>query len=52
MQPKNTPESSTGVGLENINQRYAHLLNKKVEVTSSNAIFVIKLPIIHEYYNH
>jgi Putative regulator of cell autolysis len=30
LQPKKTPEASTGLGLENINQRYIHLLDKKI----------------------
>lgn len=47
LQPKRNPESSTGVGLRNINQRYVHLLNKKIDIQVEETLFVIKLPIIH-----
>jgi LytS/YehU family sensor histidine kinase len=47
---KRTPEASMGLGLENINQRYIHLLNKKIEILANETTFSIKLPIIHE--NH
>jgi sensor histidine kinase YesM len=52
LQLKRTPESSTGMGLENINQRYMHLLNKKIEIQASETSFKVKLPIIHEDYHH
>lgn len=48
LQLKRTPEASMGMGLENINQRYIHLLNKKIEIQASETLFTIKLPIIHE----
>ena len=48
LQLKKTPEVSTGMGLENINQRYLHLLNKKIEIHASETLFTIKLPIIYE----
>jgi sensor histidine kinase YesM len=47
---KRTPEASMGLGLENINQRYIHLLDKKIEILANETTFSIKLPIIHE--NH
>jgi sensor histidine kinase YesM len=49
---KRTPEASTGMGLENINQRYIHLLNKKIEIWSDEKVFSIKLPVIHENHHH
>lgn len=52
IQLKTTAETSTGIGLENINQRYLHLLDKKIEITEVNATFAIKLPIIYEHSNH
>ncbi|MBC7846364.1 MAG: histidine kinase [Flavobacterium sp.] len=52
IQLKTTAETSTGIGLENINQRYLHLLDKKIEITDANTTFAIKLPIIYEYSNH
>ena len=51
LQLKRTPEASTGMGLENINERYTHLLNKRIEIQASETHFTVKLPIIHEY-NH
>jgi two-component system LytT family sensor kinase len=48
LQPKRTPESSTGIGLDNINQRYVHFLDKKIEIQVSETLFTVKLPIIHE----
>jgi len=41
-----------GVGLKNINLRYSHLLDKKIEIINDNKIFKIKLPVIHEHYHH
>ncbi|WP_316845479.1 sensor histidine kinase [Pedobacter psychrodurus] len=51
-QPKRIPETSTGIGLENINQRYSHLLNKEIVIAKGDTHFSIKLPIIHEDYHH
>jgi two-component system, LytTR family, sensor kinase len=50
VQLKRTPEASMGMGLENINQRYMHLLDKKIEIQPDDRFFTIKLPVIHE--NH
>jgi LytS/YehU family sensor histidine kinase len=52
LQLKRTPEASTGIGLENINQRYTHLLGKKIEILASETLFTIKLPIIYENNHH
>jgi two-component system LytT family sensor kinase len=52
LQLKRTPEASTGMGLDNINERYAHLFNKKIEIQPNEALFTIKLPIIHENNHH
>lgn len=52
IQIKSTAEVSTGIGLENINQRYLHLMEKNVDISASNTTFTIKLPIIHEHSNH
>ena len=48
LQLKRTPEVSTGIGLENINERYTHLINKKIEINAGETSFTVKLPIIHE----
>ncbi len=52
VQPKRTPESSTGMGLENINERYLHLINKEIRIQKTEKAFTIKLPIIHESSHH
>lgn len=52
LQLKRTPEASMGMGLENINQRYIHLLNNKIEIQPGETSFKVKLPIIHENHHH
>jgi two-component system LytT family sensor kinase len=49
LQLKMTPEISTKTGLENINQRYNHLLNQKIDIEINEECFKVKLPIIHEH---
>lgn len=39
-------ESSTGVGLENIQKRYAMLTDKKVTIEPSELLFTVKLPLL------
>ena len=48
LQLKKKPELSTELGLENINQRFLHLLNKKIEIESTTTVFKVKLPLIYE----
>lgn len=48
IQLKRTPEASTGMGLENINQRYTHMLDKKIIIEPTEQFFTVKLPVIHE----
>ncbi|RAI97581.1 histidine kinase [Chitinophaga skermanii] len=48
VQPKITPEASTGIGLENINERYHHLLGKNIDIQPSTTTFTVKLPLINE----
>lgn len=52
IQAKKNSESSTGIGLENIHQRYEHLLHKKTEIIRNDNTFTVKLPIIYEHRNH
>ncbi len=52
MQLKKNPGRSTEMGLDNINQRYLHLLDKKIEIETTNEFFRVKLPLIYEYINH
>lgn len=51
LQAKKVAEVSTGIGLENINQRYAHLAGKEVTITVSQELFTVKLPVIYEYHH-
>jgi two-component system LytT family sensor kinase len=52
LQLKRTADASTGMGLENINQRYKHLIDKKIEIQASETLFIIKLPVIHEDHHY
>jgi LytS/YehU family sensor histidine kinase len=52
VQTKRTPESSTGMGLENINERYLHLVHKEIGIQKTEKAFTIKLPVIHESSHH
>lgn len=49
LQLKRTEQTSLGLGLENINLRYKHLLNKAIEVVSTDSAFKIKLPLINDH---
>ena len=44
--PKISPESSTGLGLQNIKSRYGLLTTEKVEINISENKFIIKIPLI------
>jgi two-component system LytT family sensor kinase len=46
LNPKNSLEKSTKVGLKNIIQRYALVSKAKVEITKNTAIFKVKLPLL------
>jgi len=46
LQRKPIPEASTGVGLENIKRRYALATAMPVQVTESNNLFVVKIPLL------
>jgi sensor histidine kinase YesM len=52
LQPRKTREASTGMGLENINQRYTHLLDRHIDILPRYASFTVKLPIIYEDRHH
>lgn len=45
-------QESTGVGLQNVQERYHHLLEKQVEITNDGNCFQVKLPLIYEYHHH
>ncbi len=46
LQPKLTPEVSTGIGLENIRKRYKLITDKEVIIEISELLFRIFLPLI------
>ena len=43
---------STGVGLDNINNRFSHLIHKEIEIDKNETTFKVKIPMIHEYHNN
>jgi len=45
-------EISTGVGLDNINQRFMHLIQKEIKIEKTETIFKVKIPIIHDHSNN
>lgn len=52
LQERKIPESSTGLGIKNINQRYLLLTDKEIVILKTNDTFTIKLPILYEHPNH
>ncbi|WP_127126991.1 sensor histidine kinase [Pseudoflavitalea rhizosphaerae] len=46
LQLKRTTEASTGLGIDNIRQRYQHLSGKAIEIHPGNQYFTVKLPKI------
>ena len=46
LQKKNQVFESTGIGLDNIRNRYKLLSDKIVEVTESNTNFTVAIPLI------
>ncbi|SKC96270.1 Histidine kinase [Chitinophaga ginsengisegetis] len=44
--PKVHPEISSGIGLENIQKRYALISNSNIEISETAEMFIVKLPII------
>ncbi|MEA5403957.1 histidine kinase [Arcicella sp. DC2W] len=45
LQEITTPESSTGIGLVNLNERFRLLLNTDIEIEKTKESFTVKLPI-------
>lgn len=43
---------STGVGLDNINQRFMHLVHKEIEIDKTDTIFKVKIPLIYDYHSN
>lgn len=43
---------STGVGLDNINRRFIHLIQKEIEIEKNDTVFKVKIPLIYDYSNN
>lgn len=48
MKAKIDKDPSTGVGLENIQNRYLHLIGKSIVVKQENGMFVVMLPLFEQ----
>lgn len=46
LQPKTHKEYSSGLGLKNIKSRYAYLTSRPVEVTQTEQVFRVRIPLI------
>jgi LytS/YehU family sensor histidine kinase len=46
LSPKQHAVESSGIGLQNINNRYLLLYGKEISITSNNGDFTVLLPII------
>jgi len=46
LQLKNSMESSTGIGLSNLKERYEHLSDKKPEFYATNTAYIAKIPLL------
>ncbi|CAL1518751.1 sensor histidine kinase [Chitinophaga sp. MM2321] len=44
---KNNPDLSSGIGLENIQKRYALISERSLEIQQSEGMFIVKIPIIN-----
>ncbi|RFZ90247.1 histidine kinase [Mucilaginibacter conchicola] len=49
---KKSEAGSLGVGLNNIQLRYQHLIEREIEINNDGKLFQIKLPIINEHHHH
>ncbi|WP_435262600.1 sensor histidine kinase [Tenacibaculum sp. nBUS_03] len=49
IQPKSTQIPSTHIGLKNIEQRYALIANKKLEISKEGGQFIVKLPLLKSH---
>jgi two-component system, LytTR family, sensor kinase len=46
LQPKTQPNPSSGIGLQNIKNRYSFLSNQAIEINETTDEFVVKLPLL------
>ena len=44
--PRNGVESSNGIGLKNLNEKYRFLANKGIGVSVGESVYIVKLPVI------
>ena len=44
---KKSQQASTGVGLQNIRNRYHLLISREIEIDQSNGVFTVSLPVIN-----
>ncbi|MBP1163594.1 LytS/YehU family sensor histidine kinase [Chryseobacterium sp. PvR013] len=51
-QPKNIPQESAGIGIENIRERYKHFAEKEVTILQNDSNFTVKLPIVDESFSN
>ncbi|WP_232538930.1 sensor histidine kinase [Chryseobacterium sp. JV274] len=51
-QPKNIPQESAGIGIENIRERYKHFAEKELTILQNNSNFTVKLPIVDESFSN
>jgi len=51
-QPKNTPQESAGIGIENIRERYKHFAEKELIILQNDINFTVKLPIVNESFSN
>lgn len=52
LQLKSGDNGSLGVGLQNIELRYSHLMDQHIDIVNTGSVFQIKLPLIYEYHHH
>lgn len=46
IQPKMTGESTTGIGLANLNKRYELLFQQQIVVEKTGDVFCVKIPLL------
>lgn len=51
-QPKNIPQESAGIGIENIRERYKHFAEKELTILQNDSNFTVKLPIVDESFSN
>ena len=44
--PRNHVESSNGIGLNNLNEKFRLLTNKKIRIEVNESVYLVKLPLL------